>query len=59
MNRTKALLFTLVRAFEFDLAISGKDIGRIPNDSQRPVILSDPNKSNRLPLIVTPVSSDW
>ena len=48
-----------VRAFEFDLAILGKDIERIPNDSQHLVILSDPNKSNWLPLIVTPVSSDW
>jgi len=55
---TKALLFTLVRAFEFDLAISGKDIGTKPhNGSQRPVLLTDPNNSNEMPLLVRPVSS--
>ena len=58
VNRTKALLYTLVRAFEFDLAISAKDIGTKPhNGSQRPIILTDPNSSNQMPLLVRPVSN--
>jgi len=58
VNRMKALLFTLVRAFEFDLAVSGKDIGWKPSGVQRPVLLKDPNNSNQMPLLVRPVSSD-
>lgn len=51
----KVLLFTLVRAFEFDLAVSAKDIGTKPTDIQRPVLLTDPNHSNQMPLLVRPV----
>ena len=58
VNRIKALLFILIRAFEFDLAIPAKDIGSKPNGSQRPVLLKDPNHSNQMPLLVTPVSSN-
>jgi len=56
---TKALLFTLIRAFEFDLAVPAKDLGSKPNDILRPVLLTDPNNSNQMPLIVRPVSSNF
>ena len=58
-NRTKALVFTLVRAFEFDLAVPGKDIGSKPLSAQRPVLLTDAHNSNQMPLIVTAVSSNF
>jgi len=55
---TKALLFTLVRAFEFDLAIPSKDIVTKPfNGGQRPIVLTDPNNSNQMPLLVRPISN--
>jgi hypothetical protein len=59
MNRTKALLFTLIRAFEFDLAVSAKDLGMKSLGFQRPVLLTDPDNSNQMPLIVRPVSSNF
>ena len=57
VNRIKALLFTLIRAFEFDLAVSGKDIGSKPTGPQRPVLLTDPKHPNQMPLLVAPISS--
>ncbi|KAF8802404.1 cytochrome P450 [Phlegmacium glaucopus] len=53
----KTLLFTLVRAFEFDLAVSAKDIGTRPIGIQRPILLTDPNNSNQMPLLVRPISN--
>ncbi|KAJ7253334.1 cytochrome P450 [Mycena haematopus] len=40
--RMKALLFTLVRAFEFELAVP------------RPIIRSDPQAGNQMPLLIKP-----
>ena len=48
----------LVRAFEFDLAVSAKDIVRKAAEIQRPMLVTDPNNSNKMPLIVRHVSSD-
>jgi len=56
---TKALLFTLIRAFEIDLAVSPKDIGSRATSIQRPILLTDPNNSNQMPLLVRPVSSNF
>ncbi|KAF8816769.1 cytochrome P450 [Phlegmacium glaucopus] len=53
---TKALLFTLVRAFEFDLAVSAKDIATKPTGILRPILLTE-NNSNKMPLLVWPVSN--
>ena len=47
--RAKALLFTLIRAFEIDLAVSTKDIGTKALNFQRPILLTDPNNSNQMP----------
>ena len=57
--RTKALLFTLIRAFEIDLAVSPKDIGLKHTGIRRPILLTDPNDSNQMPLLVRPVSSNF
>ncbi|KAN0097940.1 Cytochrome P450 [Tylopilus felleus] len=50
---TKAILFTLVRAFEFELAVPVSDIGSKTTMAQRPVLCSDPKKP-QLPLLIKP-----
>lgn len=50
----KALIFTLVRAFEFELAVPPKDIAKKSTIVQRPVLLSDPDGGNQMPLLVKP-----
>ncbi|KAJ6517282.1 cytochrome P450 [Mycena vitilis] len=53
---TKALLFTLVRAFEFELAVPAADIGvKSTQIVQRPIVLSEKEKGNQMPLFVRPV----
>ncbi|KAJ7496540.1 cytochrome P450 [Mycena latifolia] len=48
----KALLFTLVRAFEFELAVPVEDIGKRSSIVQRPMVRSEPDKGSQLPLLV-------
>jgi len=50
----KVLLFTLVRAFEFELAVPAKDIIKKSTIVQRPVLVTDPEGGNQLPLLVKP-----
>ena len=50
----KALLFTLVRTFEFQLAVPASDIGRKLMIVQRPILLSDPKGGPQLPLLLKP-----
>lgn len=52
---TKALLFTLVRAFEFELAVPVKDIVKKSSVVQRPVLVTDPEGGNQMPLLIRPV----
>ncbi|KAJ3512993.1 hypothetical protein NLJ89_g3199 [Agrocybe chaxingu] len=52
---TKALLFTLVRAFEFELAVPAEDISKKSDVVRRPVLKSDPGAGNQMPLRLTPV----
>ncbi|KNZ77018.1 Bifunctional P-450/NADPH-P450 reductase [Termitomyces sp. J132] len=52
---TKALLFTLVRAFEFDLAVPAKDIMKKSSLVQRPVLVTDTEGRSQMPLIIRPV----
>ncbi|KAJ7693091.1 cytochrome P450, partial [Mycena rosella] len=53
---TKALLFTLIRGFEFELAVPKEDIGKKGNAIVlRPIVLSDCAAGNQLPLLVRPV----
>ncbi|KAF7353805.1 hypothetical protein MVEN_01066000 [Mycena venus] len=50
----KALLFTLVRAFTFELAVPAADIGKKTSVVQRPIIRSQPEAGNQMPLIIKP-----
>ena len=48
----KALVFTLVRAFEFELAVPIQDVAKRSAAVQRPVILSEREKGNQMPLLI-------
>lgn len=50
----KALLFTLVRAFEFELAVPAQDIGRRTTIVQRPFLLTDSRARSQMPLLIKP-----
>ncbi|KAJ7436134.1 cytochrome P450 [Mycena galericulata] len=53
---TKAFLFTLVRAFEFELAFPVEDLRKMSSFIvQRPFIRSEREAGNQLPLLVRPV----
>ncbi|KAF9453671.1 cytochrome P450 [Macrolepiota fuliginosa MF-IS2] len=51
----KALLFTLIRAFEFELAVPHEDIVGKSEIVTRPVLKTDPNNANQLPIVIRPV----
>ena len=51
----KALLFTLVRAFEFELAVPPSDIIKKEAVFQRPLVKSDLRAGTQLPLILKPI----
>ncbi|KAJ7700852.1 cytochrome P450 [Mycena rosella] len=48
----KALLFTLVRALEFELAVPAADLGKKSSIVQRPIVKSEPEKGNQMPLLI-------
>lgn len=50
----KALIFTLIRAFEFELAVPISDIAKRSTIVQRPFLRSEMEKGNQLPLLVKP-----
>jgi cytochrome P450 len=50
----KALLYVLIRSFEFDLAVPVSDIRKKATLVQRPAVRSDPEGGNQLPLLVKP-----
>ncbi|KAF9235960.1 cytochrome P450 [Melanogaster broomeanus] len=50
----KALLFTLVRAFEFELAVPANETGKHSLIVQRPFLRGDPTKKPQLPLSFKP-----
>ncbi|KAJ7087980.1 cytochrome P450 [Mycena belliarum] len=54
----KALLFTLVRAFEFEPAVPKGGIGPSPSLLQRPIVLAEPEKTFQLPLILKSVNAE-
>ena len=51
----KVLLFTLIRAFEFELAVPSNDIIKKAAVVQRPLVKSDLQAGNQMPLILKPV----
>ena len=50
----KALLFTLIRAFEFELAVPAEDVRARQTIVQRPVIVSEMELGNQMPLRIKP-----
>ncbi|EMD33454.1 hypothetical protein CERSUDRAFT_160359 [Gelatoporia subvermispora B] len=48
----KVLIFTLVRAFEFELAVPAGDVTKRPGVAQRPIVKSEIEKGNQMPLLV-------
>ncbi|KAJ7099750.1 cytochrome P450 [Mycena epipterygia] len=48
----KALLFVLIRTFEFQMAVPEGGIGRTSTPVQRPVVLSEMAKGAQMPLVV-------
>ncbi|KAJ6535001.1 cytochrome P450, partial [Mycena capillaripes] len=49
----KALLFTLVRGLEFELAVPAADIGRLPGSVvQQPIVRSDRAAGAQMPLLI-------
>ena len=57
-RRIKALLFTLVRTFEFELALEPDDIIRKSQIVGRPVIASNPSAGSQLPLLIRLANTD-
>ncbi|KAH8985284.1 cytochrome P450 [Lactarius akahatsu] len=53
-----ALLFTLVRGFEFELALPAEDIVRRTSIVGRPVVASNPAAGPQLPLLIRPANLD-
>jgi hypothetical protein len=51
----KALLFTLIRTFDFELAVPSDDIIRKVAIVQRPFVKSDLKSDKQRPLILKPV----
>ena len=50
----KALLFTLVRSFEYELAVPREDILKRSRVVQRPMLRSEMDKGTQMPLLVKP-----
>ncbi|KZV73158.1 cytochrome P450 [Peniophora sp. CONT] len=53
----KAILFTIVRSFEFELPIAPMDVTRKTMIVGRPLLTTDPAAGNQLPLLIRPVSA--
>ena len=52
MYRMKALIFTLVRAFEFELAVPVEDVQTKSAIVQRPILRSAPEAGSQMPLLI-------
>ena len=50
--RMKALLFALVRAFEFELAVPAADIQKKSAIVQRPILRSAPEQGSQMPMVI-------
>lgn len=51
----KILIHVLISAFAFELAVPKENIKAKTSLVQRPVVTTEPDKGNQMPLIVTPV----
>lgn len=52
--RFKVIVFTLLRAFEFDLAVPSSDIIKKANIVTRPIVKSERERGNQMPMLVRP-----
>ena len=52
--RMKAIIYTVIRAFEFELAVPAEDIQRRSTIVQRPLLRSAPEQGTQMPLLVKP-----
>lgn len=50
----KAIIYTLVRAFEFELAVPADDVQKKSAVVQRPILKSDPGGGSQMPLLLKP-----
>ena len=50
----KVLLFTLLRAFEFDMAVPVEDVKKVFIIVTRPLLESEREKGNQLPMLIKP-----
>ncbi|KAA1473993.1 cytochrome P450 [Dentipellis sp. KUC8613] len=58
LAEAKAILFTLIRAFEFDMAVPDKRVIRKTNIVGRPHLVDEVQKGPQLPMLIRPVRSD-
>jgi hypothetical protein len=54
----KAILFSFVRSFDFELAVPPDQITRKSLLVARPFLTSDPDSGPQLPLVIRPATSD-
>lgn len=52
----KAIIFTLVRSFEFGLAVRPEEIVKKRGIVLRPVVISEPENGNQMPLLVRTIA---
>ena len=53
-RRMKALVFTLIRTFEFELAVPAEEIVPFGTFLQRPALRDDKEEGGQLPLFIRP-----
>ena len=53
-TRMKALVFTLIRTFEFELAVPAEEIVPFGTFLQRPALRADKEEGGQLPLFIRP-----
>ena len=53
-HRIKVILFTLVRAYEFELAVDPEEVIGVGLMTRRPALKSEPKKGAQLPLRMRP-----
>ena len=54
IRRMKVLLFTLIRAFEFQAAVAPEDVKKVFIIVTRPILESESEKGNQLPMLIKP-----
>ncbi|KAI0751623.1 cytochrome P450 [Daedaleopsis nitida] len=58
VTEMKVIIFTLLRAFEFELAVPRDDLRPAGTFLQRPALVSEPEKGTQLPMLVRPYTQE-